>query len=331
MAVRVRGAREHNLRDVDLEVPTGSIVVCCGVSGSGKSSLAFDTLHAEGQRRYLQALGLSARLQLQPPEVDRVEGLPPTLALAQHAKAPGPRDTVGGVSGVSESLRLLFGCSGVLHCPICDRAIEPRSAEAITAAVFQGPPDARVWVEAPVRGGLEVLGELERAGFSRVRLDGEVHRIEDLRGTSGAGSVQVVVDRIKLRSDRRDRLMESIRLAGRVGHGQVLVRVDAAEHWFVDRPFCAHDGLELPALEPRLLSARSRVGACPACDGAGCAECDGAGLSAPARAVRWRGQPVAHWRQMGFSALAAELRGLERTEVEAPIVEELLRLSLIHI
>lgn len=325
MSIQVRGAREHNLRDLDLDVPLGRLVVCCGVSGSGKTSFAFDTLHAEGQRRYLQALGLSAQLDLTPPDVDRIDGLPPTLALGQHARAPGPLETAGSVSGLADSLRLLLGRAGTQHCPACGRPIEPMSAEAITARAFEGPIGARVWVEAPVRGGLQVLDELEAAGFSRVRYDGDVHRIEDLRGQRGDGPVQVVVDRIKLRAERRDRLTESVRLAGRVGHGLVVLQVDGEELRFVDRPYCPHDDLELPALEPRLLSPRSRVGSCPSCDGAGCEACEGSGLSAPARSVRWRGEPVGHWRSLPFAELQTALSEVDGNEVEAAVLEDLLR------
>ncbi len=325
MAITVRGAREHNLRGLDVEVPAAQLVVCCGVSGSGKSSFAFDTLHAEGQRRYLQALGLSARLELQPPDVDRIDGLLPTLALGQHARAPGPLETAGTMSGLADSLRLLLGRAGTQHCPRCDRAIEPASAEAIAGRVYRGPAGARVLVEAPVRGGLAVLGELEANGFSRVRWAGEVHRIEDLRGVSGEGPLRVVVDRLKLVAERRDRLTESVRLAGRVGHGLVVVVVDEDEQHYVDRPYCPHDDLELPPLEPRLLSPRSVTGSCPDCQGGGCAACEGSGLSAPARSVRWRGERVGHWRGMPFGALAEALSGLAGTPVEAPILEDLRR------
>jgi len=326
VSIRVHGAREHNLKGLDVDVPTGQLVVACGVSGSGKTSFAFDTLHAEGQRRYLQALGLSAQLQLQPPDVDRIDGLPPTLALGQHARAPGPLQTAGTLSGLADSLRLLFGRAGTQHCPRCDRTVEPSSPEAITARVFEGPPDARVLIEAPVRGGLDVLGELEAAGFSRVRYGGEVQRIEDLHGaTDDGGPLRVVVDRIKLRAERRDRLTESVRLAGRVGHGLVVVWVDGEEQRYVDRPYCPHDDLELPILEPRLLSPRSMAGRCPACEGVGCEVCGASGLSAPARSVRWRGREVGHWRQLPFAELGPALEVAEPTDVEAAVLEDLQR------
>jgi excinuclease ABC subunit A len=183
-----------------------------------------------------------------------------------------------------------------------------------------------VLVEAPVRGGLDVLGELEAAGFSRVRHRGQVQRIEDLRGVPDDGApLRVVVDRIKLRAERRDRLTESVRLAGRVGHGLVVITVDGEEQRFVDRPYCPHDDVELPPLEPRLLSPRSVVGRCPSCDGAGCDVCDGEGLSAPARAVRWRGERVGTWRRLTFAELGRALDVPDPSDVEAAILEDLQR------
>ncbi len=284
----VRGAREHNLKGVDLDLPAGQVVALCGPSGSGKSSLAFDTLFAEGQRRYLQALGLSSRADLPPPRVDRLDGLPPTLALRQRVQAPDHSARLVEVAEAAPALRLLFGRSGELHCPACGRPVRPTSHDGIVAALLEAPEGARVLIEAPLTSAAGVLDEVRRAGFSRVRVDGEVMRAEGLTLPATA-SLRVVVDRVKVSADRRARLADSVRLAAQAGRGVVVAVVDGEEHTWVDRPYCPHDDQALPPLEPRLLSRRSQTGGCPSCAGSGCEACDQSGLSSVARAVTWRG------------------------------------------
>ncbi|MEM6928883.1 MAG: hypothetical protein AAF602_18230 [Myxococcota bacterium] len=226
--LQIRGARQHNLRNLDLDLPTDSLVVFCGVSGSGKSSLAFDTLHAEGQRRYLDALSRDHGVPgVLPPRVDRIEGLPPTIALSQRdARRPG-RSTVGSVAQVAPVLRVLFARAGTQHCPACGRPVEPRTHDEIVGAILEMPEGARVTVEAPVAGGTDpaVIAEVQRAGFSRLRLDDRVVRLDELdQGQlDGVTTVRVVVDRLKVHPDRRSRLADSVRLAPPAGGGRVNV------------------------------------------------------------------------------------------------------------
>jgi len=315
----VRGARQHNLADVNLDLPLCQLVVFCGPSGSGKSSLAFDTVFAEGQRRYLAALGLGGRSRLLPPDVDELRGLPPTLALRQRQQAPSAHASLASVAELMPPLRLLLGRFGVMHCPRCDRPIEPVAADHIVDEILEHPERTRVTVEAPLSGG-DVLDEVRRAGFSRVRVDGSVRRVDAVRAVPDGASLRVVVDRIKVAPDRRARLADSVRLAARAGRGVVVAVIDQTEHTWVERPYCLHDDLPLPALEPRLLSRWSAVGGCPECRGTGCAACGQTGLSPVARAVRWQQRTLPEL----LAATADELRlsvGAASEAEEGPVTE----------
>lgn len=300
--LKVRGARENNLRELSLNLPLGRLVVFAGVSGSGKSSLAFDTIHAEGRRRYLEAssVGRGGDLSLSAPKVDAVDGLPPTIALAQRTSDPEVGSTTASLAGAVDGLRLLFGRAGTLHCPRCDRAIEPVTHDQIVQRLLALPSGSRVLVEAPLRRGegsvASALEAVERAGFSRVRVNGEVQRLDSLVRSRVADDAElaVVVDRVKVDPSRASRLYDAVRTASRAGRGEVSLRGDITLD-FVDRPYCAHDDLELPSLEPRLLDRRSAVGRCVTCagrgedEGARCGDCAGSGLGPVARAVRFAG------------------------------------------
>ena len=349
--LHIRGAREHNLRDVSLSLPTHALTVFCGVSGSGKSSLAFDTVHAEGRRRYLEALSVDRSGQLSvPPAVDAVEGLPPTIALAQRAAPPSRRSTVGSLLDVEVVLRTLFARAGTQHCPICGDPIVPLTHDEIVARVLALPNGSRVTLEAPlatVDGG--VIEEVERAGFSRLRLDEEVVRLDELKPSrlNTAEEVRIVVDRIKVSADRRDRIADSVRLATQAGQGVMFVRSPENDWLFVDRPFCYRDQLRLPNLEPALLSAHRAPGACPTCHGVGlledeqtvCPQCEGTRLSDVARAVRWRGSSFPELLAASARELSNRLASLDGpTEVEqltaVGVVNRLAcleRLSLAHL
>ncbi|MEQ1500737.1 MAG: ABC-ATPase UvrA [Myxococcota bacterium] len=334
----VRGAREHNLQAVDLDLPRGALIVFCGVSGSGKSSLAFDTLFVEGQRRYLEALAIHRGRgpSLVPPRVDRIDGLPPTIALAQRAGAYGPRSTVGSVAELDPVLRILFGRTGVAHCPRCGRPVTPSTHDEIVGALLALPLGTRLTLEAPLRTtGPGLLDEVQRAGFGRLRINGEIQRIEDVRTVPEGASARIVVDRIKIEADRGSRLADSVRLAARAGHGVVIAVHDgpggSGEATFVDRPVCVHDDLPLPALEPSLLSPWGPPGACPTCDGLGrvddaaCPACAGTRLSEVARAVTWRGRSFAEVEASTVDALAASLAVGDPNPIEAVAVPDLRR------
>ena len=332
--LRIRGARQHNLANVDLDLPLHQLVVLCGPSGSGKSSLAFDTVFAEGQRRYLAALGQASKHGLLPPAVDELANLPPTLALRQRDDAPPSHARLAEVAELLPPLRLLAGRFGVLHCPLCGRPVRPVPVDGIVDAIMGWEAGSRVTLEAPLAGGLAVLDEVREAGFSRVRWQGEIHRVDDVPA-AGEGPVRVVVDRIKLAADRRARVSDSVRLAARVGRGVVVAVSNGQEHSWVERPYCLHDDLPLPALSPSLVHRWTHAGQCPECAGKGCAHCGDTGLSPVARGVRWRGHGLADWLGATVDQLQELLPAPEGPE-EGPLRElhrrlaSLCRLGLGH-
>ncbi len=316
--IRVRGAREHNLRAVDVLIPLRRLVVVTGVSGSGKSSLAFDTLHAESQRRYVEALGASIRgLEggLTRPDVELVEGLPPSVALHQRPRPEGPWDTVGTEAGVVSVLRALWGRVGTMHCPGCDAPVRQWTRDEVVRALLALPEGTRLYLEAPLESETPeaILDEVARAGFSRVRVGGRVARLDELRPAEVSGRVRVVVDRLKVSAGREDRLHDAVRTAWLAGRGRLAVLVDEEERWFSEQPWCATCERGFPALHPRLLSARSKAGACDTCGGTGrveqgsCRECSGVGVSALARRVRWEGLAFGRALGMTVASLAAWL------------------------
>ena len=330
--IRVRGAREHNLRGIDLDLDHPSLIVVCGRSGSGKSSLAFDTLHAEARRRYVDVLALNARgidRGLRAPDVDAIDGLPPTVALSQRFNAPAPQATVGTWSDAWSVVSVLFGRAGTLHCPVCDRAIEPVAQDDIVAELLDLPEGTRLHIEAPLIGEpAAVFDEVRRAGFSRVRIDGEVVRIEEADPRSVTGQVRVVCDRLKVAPDRADRVHDAVRLASRAGKGAVVAVTDTEERVYVDRPYCLHDDLSLPALEPRLFSLHGS-GACSNCTASGrvgdgvCEVCDGTRLEATTRAVRYDGHRLDEVATLSLARLEAWVRDVTRTDVSRSILEAL--------
>lgn len=344
----MRGAREHNLRGVDLTLPREALVVFTGVSGSGKSSLAFDTLHAEGQRRYLEALSLHARgaaRGLAAPDADIIEGLPPTIALDQRFRAPSVRVTVGTFTELHQVLAVLFGRAGVQHCPTCDAVITPRTHDDIVAELARLPDGTRLTVEAPVWAADPgaVLGEVRTAGFSRVRIGDDIVRLDDLEGAAVSGPVRIVVDRIKVDPSRQARLHDAVRLAARAGQGVIVAVTGAGERTFTDRPYCLRCDRTMPALSPRLLSWEGE-GACPTCQGTGavdgrtCPDCDGTRLSPAARAVRWAGFRFEALQALPLPELAdalgaAPVDAVARVPVADLLrrVEQLRRLGLGHL
>ncbi|MBV8558885.1 MAG: excinuclease ABC subunit UvrA, partial [Planctomycetaceae bacterium] len=241
-AIRVRGARVHNLRDIDVDLPRDRLVVLTGVSGSGKSSLAFDTLYAEGQRRYIEGLSSYARQfldQLERPDVDLIEGLPPTVAIDQHAGSANPRSTVATVTEIHDYLRLLYARAGVAHCPGCGRAIRRQTPEQIVASVLAMQEGRKVLVLAPlVRGRkgqhLDAFQAIRRAQLLRARVDGQVVELGDeppKLAKTKAHDIEAVVDRLVVREGIRPRLAESIDLALKLGEGSVLLSAQADSGW----------------------------------------------------------------------------------------------------
>ncbi len=278
----VRGAREHNLQNIDVEIPRDRLVVVTGISGSGKSSLAFDTIYAEGQRRYVESLSAYARQFLgvmEKPDVDVIEGLSPAISIEQKTTGRNPRSTVGTVTEVYDYLRLLWARVGTPHCHDCGRPVRPQTAGQIADRILTWPDGARLEVLAPlVRGRKgefkELFEEARKQGFVRVRVDGETHDLEDPPELNRYENhdIAVVVDRLKVKQEDRPRLADSVETALTTGDGiaEVILHGDEAEHFiFSERYACVHCGTSVPELEPRQFSFNSPYGACEACDGLG--------------------------------------------------------------
>jgi excinuclease ABC subunit A len=285
--IAILGAREHNLKDITVEIPRDRLVVITGISGSGKSSLAFDTLYAEGQRRYVESLSAYARQflgQMEKPDVDQIEGLSPTIAIDQRGASRNPRSTVGTVTEIYDYLRLLYARIGVPHCPQCGRQVTRQSAQRIVEAVMEMTPGARFQVLAPLvrdRKGhhRHLFEEMRKAGLVRVRVDGRVHDVgaEIALDRYKAHTIEAVVDRLVIpqeQGDRfRSRLTDSVETALRLGNGVTVVSDLSADppqdQFYSEHLACPACGISLPELEPRLFSFNTPHGACPACQGLG--------------------------------------------------------------
>jgi excinuclease ABC subunit A len=282
--IRIRGARTHNLKNLSLELPRNKLVVITGLSGSGKSSLAFDTLYAEGQRRYVESLSAYARQFLQlmeKPDVDLIEGLSPAIAIEQKAASHNPRSTVGTVTEIHDYLRLLFARVGTPYCPDHGLPLEAQSVAQMVDHVLALPEDTKLMVLAPVVAGrkgeqVDLFDELRAQGFTRVRVDGKVFDLDlaPRLAKNVKHTVEVVVDRLKVRAEVKQRLAESFETALRHAAGRaVAVESDSAkEHLFSSKFACPVCGYALPELEPRLFSFNNPMGACPTCDGLGTVE-----------------------------------------------------------
>jgi excinuclease ABC subunit A len=279
--IRVRGARTHNLKNLNVDLPRNRLIVITGLSGSGKSSLAFDTLYAEGQRRYVESLSAYARQFLQlmeKPDVDLIEGLSPAISIEQKAASHNPRSTVGTITEIHDYLRLLYARVGTPYCPEHKLPLQAQSVSQMVDHVLALPADTGLMILAPIvasRKGEqhELVAELRAQGFARLRVDGRVHEIDAVPRLSKnlKHSVDVVVDRLKVRQDAKQRLAESFETALRHAGGRaIVVELDSGrEHLFSARFACPACDYSLPELEPRLFSFNNPMGACPGCDGLG--------------------------------------------------------------
>ena len=278
--ITVRGARQHNLKNIDVEIPRNTLTVITGLSGSGKSSLAFDTIYAEGQRRYVETLSAYARQfldQMERPDVDAIDGLSPSISIEQKTTSRSPRSTVGTITEIYDYLRLLYASVGVPHCPQCGRAISRQSADQIVARVMDLKPEDRVMVLAPIVRGRkgEFKKEMEKLvqhGFTRARIDGELVSMEDdLKLDKRKNhTIEVVIDRLLVKPGIEHRLEQSVALAMKLANGLVqVVVVGGEEYLFSERLACPECGISVPVLEPRSFSFNSVYGACPECHGLG--------------------------------------------------------------
>ncbi len=280
-SISIRGARQHNLKNIDLTVPRNKFVVITGVSGSGKSSLAFDTLFAEGQRRYLEALSTYARQmvgRLSAPLVDEIEGLSPSIAIEQKGLPHNPRSTVGTLTELYDYLRLLFARLGTIFCPNCNLPVRAWTLSDVMLDLSENlPPKSRLLVLAPLGEIVEkempdLLKRLRRDGFGRVRVDGSVYELDPppLLSRRPARRVEVVVDRLVLDEERNRRLVDSLELALRVGKGTAgIATAEGEERFYSESARCASCGYAGPELTPGLFSFQGASGMCPLCRGLG--------------------------------------------------------------
>jgi len=285
--IKIRGARVHNLKNIDLDIPKNKLVAITGISGSGKSSLAFDTLYAEGQRRYVESLSAYARQFLgvmDKPDVDKIEGISPAISIDQRKLSHNPRSTVGTITEIYDYLRLLFARIGKPHCPKCGKEISRQSIDQILEQVLKLPTNTEIIILGPVIRGRKgehqgILEEIQRSGFVRVRIDGILHRIEESLQLSidrkKKHNIEVVIDRLVIDKDLdRSRLADSMETALKLGKGVAIIGQKSQNKKSKDIIFSEHFACEkcqisLPELEPRLFSFNSPYGACPACQGLG--------------------------------------------------------------
>ena len=278
--ISVRGARVHNLKDIDVDIPRDKLVVITGLSGSGKSSLAFDTLYAEGQRRYVESLSAYARQfleQMEKPDVDLIEGLSPAISIEQKTTGSNPRSTVGTVTEIYDYLRLLFANIGVPHCPNCGREIASQSLERIVDLVMTYPQDTRINVMAPIVRGRKgefkkELQALRTRGFTKARIDGQLRSLEEdiALDRRRNHNIDIVIDRLIVRSGIERRLAESVEVALQLADDVVVINsLDGGDRLFSRKLACVVCGISVPEMSPRAFSFNSPHGACPSCQGLG--------------------------------------------------------------
>ncbi len=280
-SISVRGARQHNLKNIHVEIPRNTLTVITGLSGSGKSSLAFDTIYAEGQRRYVETLSAYARQfldQMERPDVDSIDGLSPSIAIEQKTTSRSPRSTVGTITEIYDYLRLLYSSIGVPHCPQCGRQISRQSADQIVQQVMELKPDDRVMVLAPIVRGRKgefrkELDKLAQQGYARARIDGELRNIADDEiklDKRKNHTIELVVDRLLVKQGIERRLAASVELAMKLANGLVQIAVvGGEERLYSAKLACPECGINVPVLEPRSFSFNSVYGACPECHGLG--------------------------------------------------------------
>lgn len=282
--IEIRGARQHNLKNIDLSIPKNDLVVITGVSGSGKSSLAFDTIFAEGQRRYVESLSAYARQflgQLDKPDVDAIEGLSPAISIDQKSTSHNPRSTVGTVTEIYDYLRLLYARIGTPHCPQCEREINPQTIDQIVDRVLDMPQGTKLQILAPLISGRKgeyhsLFEELQKEGFVRVRVDGKVHQLEDEISIdkNKKHNIELVIDRLVLKDGIQSRLADSLSVGLKWGKSNVLVDIVSSEEpreplLFSEKFACANCNISFAEISPRIFSFNSPYGACEECDGLG--------------------------------------------------------------
>ncbi len=344
--ISVRGARTHNLKNIDLDIPRNQLVVITGLSGSGKSSLAFDTLYAEGQRRYVESLSAYARQFLQlmdKPDVDLIEGLSPAISIEQKATSHNPRSTVGTVTEIHDYLRLLYARAGTPYCPDHDLPLTVQTVSQMVDAVLALPEDTKLMILAPVarekKGEfVELFEQMQAQGYVRFRVDGQVLAVEDLPQMKKAEKhdLDVVIDRLKVRPDMKARLADSFEAALRLADGRAIaLEMDSGhEHLFNSKFACPVCGHSIAELEPRLFSFNAPAGACPSCDGLGTTEVFDAERVVAFPSLSLASGAIKGWdrRNSYYFALIESLAKHYKFSVEAPFesLSEDVRRAILH-
>jgi len=333
----IKGAREHNLKNVDLELPRDKLIVISGLSGSGKSSLAFDTIFAEGQRRYVESLSAYARQflgRMDKPDVDYIEGLSPAISIEQKTTHRNPRSTVGTVTEIYDYFRLLFARIGIPHCPSCGRVIKEQSVDQILEAILSWPSGSKLQILAPVVRAMKGehkkwMEDARKQGFARARVDGEMRSLEEpiQLEKQKKHSIEIVVDRIKLGPDSRRRIAEAVETSLHIADGSVIVirenEKESAEEYFSQKGACPDCGISLPEMEPRLFSFNAPQGACPACTGLGITQEFDPDLIIPDKSLSFDEggcipyNPSSAWNRSRFEALAGHYKFKLDTPFEA--------------
>ncbi|HNY18217.1 MAG TPA: excinuclease ABC subunit UvrA, partial [Treponemataceae bacterium] len=333
----VKGAREHNLKNIDIELPRDKLIVISGLSGSGKSSLAFDTIFAEGQRRYVESLSSYARMflgRMDKPDIDYIEGLSPAISIEQKTTHRNPRSTVGTVTEIYDYYRLLFARIGHPHCPQCGKEIQEQSVDQIIATIVSWPEGTKVQILAPVirakKGEHQkVIADAKGAGFARARVDGLLVSLDDeiKLDKQKKHTIEIVVDRLVINADVRKRLAESVETALTSSGGIILVTKqerdgNEAEVLFSQKNACPDCGISIPELQPRLFSFNNPFGACPECTGLGAKQEFDPALIIPDMSLSFEDggilpyNPDSAWNRSRFEALAKSYKFSLSTPLE---------------
>ena len=318
--IKIQGARVHNLKNIDIELPRDQFIVMTGLSGSGKSSLAFDTIYAEGQRRYMESLSSYARMflgQMDKPDVDYIEGLSPAVSIDQKTTSRNPRSTVGTVTEIYDYLRLLFARVGTPHCPQCGKPISQQTVEQMVDQIMAYPERTKIQVMAPVARGKKgeyqkTFEQLKKSGYVRVRVDGEMRELEEeiKLEKNKKHNIEVVVDRIILKEGIEGRLADSLETALKLTEGLVLIDVMEHEELMLSSNFaCIDCGISVGEINPRMFSFNNPYGACPACDGLGSKMELDLSLVIPDETLSINGGALAPWSKGGISNYYAMLLG----------------------